>query len=829
MPKTARARGRQVNAFQALALLLSFVLVACLGGVLAAGLALPGVAVANGLTDMSVTAFDDLPTELTPTDLPEKSRILASDGTLLATFFDQDRVVVPLDQVAPIMQQAVIATEDRRFYEHAGVDVMGMVRAAARNALHISKEGASTLTQQYVKNVLIEASQVDGTDAEKAAALEQARADEGTEGLARKLREAKLAITLEKRMTKDEILEKYLNIAQFGASTYGVESAAQRYFGMRALKLNYLQAATIAGITKSPSYWDPILHPKNAQQRRNVVLGLMLREGYITQAEYNVGVKTPIEDTLNVQPSKLGCMSASDAVPGSGFFCDYVTKVIVTDPAFGETASERRNLLTKGGLTIWTTLDKDMQAAADKAIKDSIPVDDPSAIGTAMVVVEPGTGQIKAMSQNRDYNNTSNHGERETSVNYNTTNAYGASGGFAPGSTFKPFTLLEWLREGHSLHETLNARRMQYSLNEFNAPCTNLTGTWKFGNAEGSGGVMNVLQATMNSVNSGYAAMASKIDLCKIFDGAADLGVVKAGGSEKNSGPIDPLPANILGSQSVAPLSMANAFAAFAANGRYCNPVAILKVTTTAGEELKVPSADCSQKIEPDIAKAMSYALSNVWKGTAKAVGAPSFPSAGKTGTTSENEDVWFVGYTPKLSAAVWAGHTGRMASMHGLTIGGKSYAGRGAGPWGSSIPAPTWKRFMEDVLGGGDNPGFDKPSNDLIYGKPVYVPNVVGMSEGAAIKTLTERGFQPVVSDERVDSDVEKGRVAEQDPSGSTVSGSVITLRLSNGHSPHQEQCDNGGQWPFCNPDNGGGNGGGGDVGGPGKGNGGGNGKGRG
>ena len=262
MPNPARSRGRQVNAFQALALLLSFVLVAGVGGVLAAGLALPGVALANGATDVTAQAFDGLPTELDQPGLPEKSTILAADGTLLATFYDQNRVVVPLAEISPMLQHAVIATEDKRFYEHAGVDPAGMLRAFVRNQSSTGgQQGASTLTQQYVKNVLIEAALAKDEGPERQAALEEARGAEGSEGIARKLREAKLAITLEKTMTKDQILEKYLNIAQFGIKVYGAESAAQYYFSKPAKDLTYLEAATIAGVTQSPTKWDPVKNP----------------------------------------------------------------------------------------------------------------------------------------------------------------------------------------------------------------------------------------------------------------------------------------------------------------------------------------------------------------------------------------------------------------------------------------------------------------------------------------------------------------------------------------------------------------------------------------
>ena len=307
MPNPARSRGRQVNAFQVLALLLSFVLVAGIGGVLAAGIALPGVALANGATEVTAKAFDDLPTELDQPGLPEKSTILASDGTLLATFYDQNRVVVPLAEISPMLQHAVIATEDKRFYKHAGVDPAGMVRAFVRNQASTGgQQGASTLTQQYVKNVLIEAALAKDTKAEQQAALEEARGTEGSEGIARKLREAKLAISLEKKMTKDEILEKYLNIAQFGIKVYGAESAAQYYFSKPAKDLTYLEAATIAGVTQSPTKWDPVKNPEASQTRRNTVLRLMHEQGYISDADYTTGIATPLAETLRTAGSEAG-------------------------------------------------------------------------------------------------------------------------------------------------------------------------------------------------------------------------------------------------------------------------------------------------------------------------------------------------------------------------------------------------------------------------------------------------------------------------------------------------------------------------------------------
>ncbi len=810
MPSRPSPRGRPTRAAsatgraaQGIALLVSFVLIAGIGGVLAAGLALPGVALANGATNVSVQAFDDLPTELNLTELPQKSVILAADGTQLATFFTENRVIVPLSQIAPIMQKAVIAVEDKRFYEHSGVDPQGMVRAAVKSLLNVGKEGASTLTQQYVKNVLIQAAQTIEDPVERQAALKAATEDEGTAGYARKLREAKLAMALEKRMTKDQILQAYLNIAQFGRkSIYGVESAAQYFFSKHASELNYIEAATIAGVTQSPSKWDPELNPNDSQGRRNVILGLMRDQGYITDAEYQKGVATPVADTLNPHPIQLGCMVASQAVPGSGFFCDYVTKVILQDPAFGEKQEDRKALLYKGGLTIHTTLDPAEQALAFQEVQNGVPIGDPSGVVSSIVSVEPGTGKITSMAQTANYTALEEAQPGETSVNYNTTSQYGGSSGFAPGSTFKPFTLIEWLKQGHSLSETFDGslRPLQYAdFTACGAPYGN--GTYKFGNSEGSGGVMDALDATRRSVNSAYLVMAQQLDLCNIMQDAADLGVVKAGGASAGKN-VDAYPSNVIGSDSVAPLSMAGAFAAFGANGTFCKPIAITQVTDSDGKDLPVPSADCQEKLEPRIATAVNYTLKNVWRGTASDVGTPGYPAAGKTGTTSENEYNWFVGYTPLKATAVFVGHPDAMRSMHGETINGHTYWN---GPYGSSIAAPTWKRFMDGIVAqtGAQVPEFADAGNNEIYGIRVNVPDVRGHHQDEARAILEGAGFKVKVAWAKIVDWHPDGTVLEQSPSDRASLNSVITLTVSDGTgAPPPPVCDPNGQWDeACGP----------------------------
>ncbi len=781
-PVPARPRGRQVNALQALALLLAFVVMAAVGGLLTAGLVMPAVATTSTLTDTSVRLFDELPDELEQVPLSEKSVILAADGTLLATFYNQNRIVVPLNQISIHMQNAVIATEDRRFYEHGGVDLQGITRAAMRTITTDETEGGSTLTQQYVKNALIQAALTADTPEARAAAIDAARESEGIEGYARKLREAKTAVSLEERMTKEQILEAYLNISQFGLSVYGVEAAAQYFFSTSAANLTYLQAATIAGITKAPSEFDPVRNPEGSQARRDIVLGLMLREGFITQEEHDAGVATPIGATLAISNAKLGCVEAN-AVFNAGYFCDYVTKIIRNDPAFGATPEERGRLLFNGGLTITTTLVPGLQQAADEEVKNGIPVLDPSGVASAISVVEPGTGKVVAMAQNRIYNSAEVVGPGETAVNYNTDKLYGSSGGFHPGSTFKPFTLVQWLKEGHSLNEVIDARKMEYPMREFNSPACgaifNGQPNYKFGNAEGPAGVMSALQATRNSVNSGYIRMASELDLCGIFDTAASLGVHKADGN-----PVDVVPSNVLGSTEIAPLTMAAAFAAFAANGVFCEPIAITSVVDTNGAQLPVPQANCRQALSPEIAAAMNFALSGVWNGTASDVAPPpGRPSAGKTGTTSHNEYTWFVGYTPQLSGAVWVGFPDAMRPVQNMTINGRWV--RNA--YGSTIAAPTWSRFMTRALAGAPAVPFATARSAQIEGVQVRVPEVSGRTEAEAQAALANVGFQARTDPNPVFSGAPAGTVAGTNPAGggSATRGSVVTILMSAGPDP--------------------------------------------
>lgn len=776
--------GRRITAAQVLGLLLAFVLMSGLGGVLAAGLVMPAAGATSTVTNTAVRLFDDLPDELQQVSLSQKSVILAADGTLLAEFFSENRIVVPLDQVSQPMRDAVVAIEDHRFYEHGAIDPRGMMRALVQNVTTDSNQGGSTLTQQYVKNVLLQAALQDSeTPEERLAAIEAATANEGTEGYARKLAEAKMAIALEQRWSKDQILEAYLNIAQFGLSVYGVEAAAQYYFSVPASQLNYLQAATIAGITREPGGYDPTRNPERSQERRDVVLGRMHQLGMITTEEFTAGKATPIGDTLVIGQPKFTCMAAN-AVGGAGYFCDYVTKIIGNDPIFGETRAERGQLLNEGGLTITTTLQVPMQVAANEEVQAGVPVLDPSGVGSALIAVEPGTGKILAMAQNRAYNNTTTVGPGETSVNYNTDFAYGASTGFPPGSTFKPFTLLQWFKAGHGLNEMVNGSPQTWDPRDFTACGAPYASSdpWRLRNSEGGSGVMTVQDATRRSVNNGYADMARQLDLCDIMNGAAEIGVHLPGG-QSGEGIYPPKPANVIGSDSVAPLTMANAFATFASGGIYCDPIAITSVVNRAGDQLPIPSANCRQALDPGLAAAMNHALSQVWSGTGRPIGAiPGRVAAGKTGTTSENEHTWFVGYTPQISTAVWVGFPDETKPMQGIPINGVTRRN----VYGSTIAGPTWKRFMVRALAPYPAVGFAEPPRQYLTGIQVPVPSVSGLTVDEAVRKLKEAGFNPTVGPPQY-SPVGPGLAAATDPpAGAEVTrGSAIVVFPSQGPEP--------------------------------------------
>lgn len=781
--------------------LLGAFLVVCLAaGVLFSGLFLPGAAAAGYLTRSGVEFYDELPTDIEEPTLSEYTTILAADGSPIATIYSRNRQVVPLSSVSQNMKDALIAIEDRRFYEHGGVDTQGTLRALVNNQLGGSTQGASTLTQQYVKNVLLEAAAREG-DVEA-----QREAVEAT--YERKIREARFAIALEDKFTKDQILEKYLNIANFGGggdevgggAAFGIFAASRYYFQVNPADLTVAQSALLAGIVQRPNELDPVDNPEGALNRRNTVLSAMLELEMITQAEYDAALAEPIGVTPQGRPN--GCEAAGIMA----FFCDHVIDEITSPDvegqphrfaALGETREERVNALYNGGLTVTTTIDPRAQQIAWEAVRSQVPETDRA--GVALPAVEPGTGHIKAMAQNRIYGKQ--EGQQFTEVNFS-TGVQGGGSGVQPGSTFKPFVLARWLETGRPLSARVDGSEpIQYVPNrDYQAACL---GDAPLDNREfeannsgdsgDTGSGIPVLEATFRSVNTAYFRMAQELDLCEIRDVAARLGVT----DQQRPNGFDVVPSMVLGVGSVAPLAMAGAYAAFAADGLFCPPTAVTSIVDRDGEQLEVPAPACTQALDPEVARGINYALQQTpIQGTARRLGPLGFPYAGKTGTTQGFKDSWFAGYTPELAAVVWIGDTTPTPQpLNTFPINGEQRSA----VYGSTYAAPTWGAFMPRAvqdLGLAPTP-FADPGTDIIVGPQVRVPSVVGTSLGTAEARLAAAGLGMTVSgDRRFGSGVPEGLVASQSPGGggTTNQGTAVTVFLSGGNRGNDDASRDGG-----------------------------------
>ncbi|MBS4874281.1 MAG: penicillin-binding protein, partial [Actinomyces sp.] len=557
----SHSHSRAVRPAQLLALLLAFLSVSSLMGVVTAGMLVP-VAGPTALAAKSVpSVFNELPGDLQTVAPAEESQLLDSSGGVIAHFYDKQRIVVPSANIADAMKKAIVAIEDKRFYEHNGVDATGIARALVTNLGDSGRQGASTITQQYVRNSLAERGYLEGDADQVSAATEQT-----TE---RKLREIKYALALEKTQSKDEILTGYLNIAPFGPITYGVEAASQRYFSKSASELNYLEAALLAGLVQSPVQYDPLTHPEAAQERRDTVLATMLDQGVITQEEYDEGIATSVDSMLHPTVSSEGCSGADSS---KAYFCDYVLSQFLEDPTFGATRIERERLLKTQGITIRTTLDTAKQDAAYASLTNAIPVGDASGLNDALVSLDPRTGKVLAMAQNTTYGIESG----QTMANYS------ADGNFQVGSTFKVFVLLEWFKEGHSAYETVGSANTFYPNGSFKCDGRSITTEgYQVNDLAGKTGTMNVVRATGQSVNQAFVNMASRVDFCSIFETAYDMGITEDGEVPA------PFPANILGSVSSSPLHMASVFATIANSGQQCTPQSIESVTDRNENVLK--------------------------------------------------------------------------------------------------------------------------------------------------------------------------------------------------------------------------------------------------
>ncbi|MCQ4081177.1 penicillin-binding protein [Streptomyces sp. RB6PN25] len=655
-----------------------FVGASVMAGVVLAGLALPATG-ALGLTAKGAVAdFNALPGDLKRPPLSQATQILDANGGLIATVYSRDRTVVPLNDISPTMQKAIVAIEDSRYWQHGAIDPKGILRALDTNAADGGvAQGASTLTQQYVKNVFIEEA---GDDP-------KALAEATQQTLGRKIKELKYAIQVEKELGKKQILENYLNITFFGEQAYGIQAAAERYFSTDAKNLDLAQSALLAGLVQSPTRYDPIADPQEALKRRNTVLKRMAQLGDVSTAQAKAAEAKPLG--LNSSTPKNGCITA---VSGAGFFCDYVRETFLNDPAFGKTEEDRAARWTQGGLTIRTTLDPQAQASVEDSLNKHIYKTDP--VAAAATLVQPGTGKIVAMGQSRPYGFATD----ETQINYNVDQDMGGGGGFQSGSTFKPITAAAAIEGGTDPNTVLPA---PYSMN-YPSPVNTCGNPWVNDSnppaqvqneSKSEVGPMNMQKATALSVNTYYVQLISKIGICPVVQMAQKMGVHQANGV-----PLGQVPSITLGTQLVTPLTMASAYATFANGGVYCTPVAIESISDANGKSLPVPQTSCTRAMSPKTASTLNTLLKGVVEdGTGTQAGLTGRDTAGKTGTTDSLKNAWFVGYTSNMAGAVWVGDPQQSVQMYNITIGGVFHKQ----VFGADTPGPIWRDAMNGALAG--------------------------------------------------------------------------------------------------------------------------------
>ncbi|MEZ0143012.1 transglycosylase domain-containing protein [Microbacterium sp. NRRL B-14842] len=776
--------------------LVGLVGLSAIAGLLVTASVTPVLAMTGVAGSTALTIFDELP-EVLKVDTPmEQSTIYATNPegkpVVLASFYEQNRVPVTHEQVAPVLYDAILSSEDKNFYTHGGVNLGATVKALVDNVRGTSSRGASTISQQFVKNVRIQQCEQNVNTASETYAdeLQQCWQDatnaSGVDGIERKLQEMRYAIQIEKDYSKNDILLGYLNIANFGGTVYGIEAAARYYFSTSAAKLTVGQAATLAGIVQNPNTYridkpggtyttdDGVAHNsaedgyKDAKDRRDYVLGRMLTDGKITQAQHDEAKAAAIEPAIKV-PTQ-GCAAAGR----NAYFCQYVKSIVENDEAFGADIQERRDLLRRGGLKIYTTLDFRVQDPAAEEMANVVPANfDNKYFGAAGVSIEVGTGRILSITQNTKFSETPTTDQQYSSLVFAGDQKYGKSGGFQVGSTYKLFTLIDWLEKGHSVRENLNGT-VQTNLQIPVCGSPQSTDTAKIGNFGRSRGYPGTpMTFTAQSLNSGYFAMASKLDVCDINKVADKMGVTLASGEKVTE---ENVPYDVLGPKNISPIAMANAYATVASGGTYCTPRAIDKVIDAEGKERPLPKASCTEGVlSKEVAATAAYALQGVMAGGGTGARANPFdgtPLIGKTGT----HDLWstmMIESSTKVATAVWAGRSnGNHDNVFNVWTGSHLLNE-------VRYPLARAAQHAANQAYGGDR--FPEPDGNLIRQIRVDVPDVVGQTVEEATATLERAGFDVSVG-APVDSDKATNIVVEQNPSGQAAAGATITISPSNG-----------------------------------------------
>ncbi len=675
----------------------------------------------------------------------EPSAIYDANGTLITTLREENRSTISLEQIPRILQDAVIAIEDARFWEHDGVDPRAVARAASSNAeAGDVSEGGSTITQQYVKTALLSPDQT----------------------LSRKLEEASIALALERSYSKELILELYLNTIYLGNGAYGVEAASQSYFGVPAEQVTLEQAALLAAIIQAPSRHDPRVNPDGALKRRNLVLERMYEQQLITEVQRDAALAQPIQ-LVDLQPTP-------EQVPyPAAHFVDAVKSWLLNQSdALGTTPEARRETLLRGGLRITTTVDLNLQALAEQSIAEVLPGQgaDPKTPDAALVSLEPRTGFVRAMVGGFNYFGT--HDYRQANL---------AMGGGRPtGSAFKPIVMAAALTAGVSPSTAFDSpSNARFTLDG--------GGVW---NVKGGGGLGagTMHDCTVVSSNTCYANIIQDpaVGAEKALEMARALGVV--------STELTPSPAMVLGPNNTTVTDMADVYATFANDGVRVPPTFVTRITGPDGSVIYQHEHAQTKVIEPEVSRQVTAALEGVIAGGTGTDANIGRPAGGKTGSAQKNTDAWFCGFTPQLSTAVWVGFASLRPDRDGRpTLVSMTPPNTRITVYGGTYPARIWSRFMRQAVDvqpaaplvdpgtepiptttvPAPNPAVSTPMEPTSY---VEMPDLTGTTAGAARERLEKLGLD--VQAVTVASATETpGIVIGQSPGpgGKVVSGSTV------------------------------------------------------
>ncbi|MGW4587105.1 transglycosylase domain-containing protein [Amycolatopsis thermoflava] len=687
-----------------------FLAFCAVAGVLVAGIAAPVALGAGVLSNQVADAVDGISATLANSQQPLVTTVTDRDGTPIATLFDQYRLPVTADEIAPAMKAAIVSIEDRRFYDEGGVDVKGMVRAALHDSSGGSTQGGSTITQQYVKNYLINV--VDRND--RAAQL----ADQA-DTIARKLREAKIAVQLGQTVSKEDILTGYLDVVEFTGNVYGVGAAAHAYFGTTPDKLTVPQAALLAGMVNNPNLFNPYTHPDQALQRRNLVIDAMVGTKTLTAADGAAAKAAP----LGVLPDGPDIPSSTcfGAAPDAGFFCQYAESYLIQA---GFTADQ----LETGGYTIRTTLDPVVSRIAKDAVDANVPTTQ-DGVANTFAVVRPGQAghEVLAMVANRDYGTDPARGETSTNI------VAGASNVFGAGSSFKIFTSAAALESGKAGLDTPLPNQAgqcftQPGANRYTQPyCVQNDGV-------GYPDPISLRDGLATSPNVAFVNLEQQVGMPAVLDMARRLGLRNTLATNDAGAKPDPSSANpqyslpqsqyfqdklsfTLGNSPVSPLEMANVSATLMSGGTWCPPNPVLSVTDRYGHDVPVRQQACEQVVPPGLADSLLNGLSqDTVSGTSAAAAAAAgwhHADFGKTGTTQQSESVAFVGGVDDyaVSSMVFADgpHPAEICPGTPVHLGSC-----GHGAFGGTVAAPPYFHAMSQILG--NRPDIPIPPADPAY-----------------------------------------------------------------------------------------------------------------